>query len=157
MRILKIGDWEEETRMSTLELAVGLLGCMWANKCIYSMWCSLFNSIYKDLPKVCTCVVQVSAVCMCVYQHSCGVKPPTNEAKKTASRPQMYLHPPLAPLACPSRHISVMAPYRSWGLLVHTQCTSIGTIQRVSEGCFISCGCGSLCVCMCVKQRMFIF
>lgn len=49
--------------------------------------------------------------------------------------------PPQTPhLPGPSRHISVMAPNRSWGLLVHTQCPSIGTLQRVSEGCFTSYG-----------------
>lgn len=94
----------------------------------------------------------------------------SNEVNETASAtppsspPHTHSHThsdtPLFP--GPTGHISVMAPYRSWGLLVHTQCPSIGTLLRVSEGCFTSCGWRRVCArvssfCACVRKTAPVY
>lgn len=58
--------------------------------------------------------------------------PPANKVKTTASRTLVY-PTPTPPLSGPSRHISVMAPHRSRGLLVCTQCPLIGRNAKESR------------------------
>lgn len=58
--------------------------------------------------------------------------PPANKVKTTASRTLVY-PTPMPPLSGPSRHISVMAPHRSRGLLVCTQCPLIGRNAKESR------------------------
>lgn len=59
-----------------------------------------------------------------------GVKPPTDKVNKTLSKgPRCMCAPPSGP----RRHISVMAPYWSRDLLVHTQCPSIGQSLRAAS------------------------
>lgn len=75
--------------------------------------------------------------CLCTPLRLHGVEkektPPANKVKTTASRTLVYPTPtPL--LSDPSRHISVMAPHRSRGLLVCTQCPLIGRIAKSLRG-----------------------
>lgn len=57
---------------------------------------------------------------------------PANKVMTTASRTLVY-PTPTPPLSGPSRHISVMAPHRSRGLLVCTQCPLIGRNAKESR------------------------
>lgn len=137
-----------------------------ANLHSYQYWCRVVWNVLYYLVSVCVCNIADlsrspgkpsaymsvgighgfffnSVSCPASVVHTrlcpCGVIPPTAQAKKTALSARIY--PPSTPLVTgPSRHISVMALYRSRGLLVHTQCPSIATLQAVSEGYFISCG-----------------
>ena len=116
-------------------------------ECVCVCVCVCARTVHSPFNSVCTAPLNVSHVWICVLALTWS---PTNEVKKIKG-PDVPTHHPSPPLLSqgPSRHISVMAPYRSRGLLVHTQCPSIGTSQRVSEGCFTSCGSLSACVCVC--------
>lgn len=96
-----------------------------------------FAEACRGLTKVHRGASVVAPVRLCAYtgwkKQNKKKTPAADKVKTTASRTLVY-PTPTPPLWGPSRHICVMAPHRSRGLLVCTQCPLIGRIAKSLGG-----------------------